>query len=147
MNIKQVLDMPVGQKFGGFDVTIKTCKKRWQVKEKWVQQIVITDTSGDAIADVNVIRNSPLQRGSALHITVGIVQAGETGKKLYIDQFVFPDIVSEPTQIGYDFDVDAFDRQIDGKIRHGLVCSYIRSGNFVDKDEIRKLVKFIKTGN
>lgn len=152
MDIKQVLAMPVGQKFGGFDVVIKTCKKKWQEASgtySWMQQVIISDKSGDALADVNIVKNISLQRGSVLHITVAEIQQGVPEvskvlfKKIYIDQFVLPTDIGEPP---LQYDIDGPAGIVDGKIRHGLTCAYIQAGKTPDKSEILKWTKFIITG-
>ena len=122
-------------------------------KGKWQHQVSISDSSGDALADVNVGTYKPLQRGVALHITVGIVQAGvpekvkgETKpdfKKIYIDQFTIPSDIGEPDR-GYNYSSES--RDIPGMVRHGVTCSYIQAGKEPVKQNVLKWTKFIIDG-
>lgn len=138
MNIEQVLAMPIGQQFGGFDITIKTCKKKWQVKDKWVQQVIVSDESGDALADVNLGKYIYL-RGATLHIIVGMVQAGgDIKKKLLIDEFTIQTDTGEPSQ-----DLSLFEKVARGKTKCRLTCAFIIAKREIDKSEIDKLVDYI----
>ena len=143
MSIKQVLEMPIGSKFGGFDVVIKTCKKKWMVKDKWVQQVILSDDSGDILAEVNTTKKYSLNRNLVLHITVGIVQAGvpEVGKegfkKIYIDQFTSP-AISEP-----ELDYSMGDKITRSKIKCWLVSAKLQANQPVDKTEINDYVDYI----
>ncbi len=140
MNISDVLKMPIGQKFGGFDVVIKTTKKKWQVKNEWMHQVVLSDESGDVLADVNIEKNIPLQRNAPLHIVVGIVQSGgDIDKKLYIDQFALPADIGEPVEFNQT------DKITRSKIKCWLVSACIQSDSIleINKDRINELVDFI----
>jgi hypothetical protein len=147
MNIKEVLEMPIGQKFGGFDVVIKTCKKKWELKGVWTQQAILFDNTGDILADVNIGKNIPLNRGSVLHITVGEVQQGviEVGdnsiKKIYIDQFVLPATIGEPAE-AMEFFYDA-NQVVRSKVKCWLVSAVLQAGGEVDKDKIDELVDYV----
>ena len=145
MTVKQILDMPIGQKFGGTDVAIKTCKKTWQVGDVWMQQVVISDETGDALVDVKIGEYIPLQRGSVLHITVGIIQPGvvEKGdnsiKKIYIDQFMLPISGSEP-----DIEFGEVDKIVRSKIKCWLVSARLqRTDDPIDKKYINSLVDYV----
>ena len=146
MNIAQILEMPIGQKFGGFDIAIKTCKKKWEANGKWTQQIVMSDETGDAIADVNIERNIPLQRGSVLHITIGVIQAsvaevGKVGeKRIYIDQFVLPSVIGEP-----EIEYSMTDKITRSKIKCWLVSACLQndSKQMIDRPKIDGLVDYI----
>ncbi len=149
MTIKQILDAEVGQKFGGIDVVIKTCKKLWQDADcQWIQQVVLFDKTGDVLADVKIGVYEPLQRNSIMHIIVAEVQEGvlETGskthKKIYIDQFsrLTGSIITGP-ELGNISEIA--DKITRSKIKHGLTCAYIQSGREPDRIEIISLVEFI----
>ena len=100
MNVKQLLEMPVGEKVGGFDLAIKTAKKKWETKEGWMHQVTLMDKTGEILADVNIGKNIPLIAGRQIHITVCEIQDSEhmnnPCKKLYIDQFTQPTQIGEP---------------------------------------------------
>ncbi len=139
--------MPIGQKFGGFDVVIKTCKKKWELKGKWVQQIVILAVTCVVLADVNIQISVTLHSGTVLHMTVGIVQeVVETGKKIYIDQFTLPSDIGEPEQQFTTPLYGTTDNIIRGKIRCWLVASYIQAKRHIDKAEIEELVDYVIDG-
>ena len=146
MNISDIIKIPVGGKFGGLDVVMKTCKKRWKVGSKWMQQVVLSDETGDTLADINVVKNIPLQRGSVLHIVVGMIQAGvaEVGKptdnRIYIDQFELPSTIGEP-EINYSMT----DKITRSKIKCWLVSACLQGdpSQLVDRCKIDGLVNYI----
>lgn len=154
MDIAQMLKMPVGEKFGGCDVTVKTCGKMWPDKNGWIHQVVITDESGDTLADVNVVKNIKLQRASELHIISGEVQNGtpEVGKpmskKLRIDQF------SQPTACEPEYTKTQYEETVEGKVRHGITCVLLKDIGLPIpellreklKKEILYWTKFVQTG-
>jgi len=155
MTIDQILKMPIGQKFGGFDLTIKTAKKKWQVNKTWMHQVCLMDETGEMLADVNIGQYIPLHRGTRIHIIVAEVQDNEKGKKLYIDQFdrLTMTVPEYEAQIGSA--EDDWDKVNRGKVRHGLICALIRSGQIKEEDiplgsgakmKIEALVDYIMTG-
>ncbi len=158
MTIKQILDAEVGQKFGGIDVVIKTCKKLWQDTNcQWIQQVVLFDKTSDALADVKIGVYEPLQRNSIIHIIVAEVQEGvletgsKTNKKIYIDQFSqLTDSITEP-ELGNISEIA--DKIVRSKIRCLLVAADRRERIEIDKDkideyktEINYWVEFVFTG-
>ena len=154
MVIKQLLEMPIGYRTGGFVLTVKTAKKRWQVTnlahhEKgavWMQQAVVTDETGDMLVDVKTNstehgNHAPLQVGQLIRVIICEIQTAydakginpEPNKKLYIDQYEdffirhTPDKDSPwgPEDEAFEW-AEARRREIEGKIRHGLSCAIIR---------------------
>lgn len=128
--IKQLLNMPIGQKTGGYEFTIKVAGKKWQeANSEWIQHIVLSDKTGEIDSDVNIGRNVPLVKGGRIHIIVGEIQSASSkiGKKLYIDQFNQPTTIGEPDEMDfYSEDWQRINQEIiKGKIRHGEVCAYI----------------------
>lgn len=158
MTIKELLDAEIGTVFTDFDVTIKTCKKMWQQEdEKWVQQIVISDNTGDALADVMLYKYAPLIRNTTLHVIYLVVQPGvpeagdKTDKKLFIKRSVTPTDIGEP-ELGSISDVT--DQIVRSKIRCHLVSADRQAKFQVYKDkideykaEINYWVEFVLTGN
>lgn len=130
LTIKQMLESKIGERFGDVEKIIKTCKKKWQTDGKWIQQVVITDTTGDILADVNIGKNIPLIRGTPIKIIVAEIQSSEKGNKVYIDQFSQP-TSSEPDLTPYDqFQSDwekANEKIIRSKIKCWLVAAKIQS--------------------
>ena len=87
MTIKQLLNNPI-QRVGGFDVTVKTCKKLWKVKETWFHQTVLMDETGEMLADFKVVKYQPLIRGETIRVVVSETRDTDKGRILYVDQFV-----------------------------------------------------------
>ena len=131
--IKQLLEMPIGQKWGGDTFCIKTYKKNWDVDGIWWSQVILMDGTGEMPADVKIgTKYNPLrgQTGSRIKIIVAEVQEaeylGKDRKKLVVDQFSIPSMtVAEYDQATEDWE-HLHEEEIKGKIRHGISCSYIR---------------------
>jgi len=126
MTIQQLLEMPIGQKAGGFPVTIKTAKKKWEVNGKWYHQVVIMDDTGEMLADVCIHVNVPLQRTQTLWVIVSIVQQADKGKKLYIDQFRH-ETINEPPE-ALDFGAGESEKTIRSKIMCWLTSAKVQTG-------------------
>ena len=146
ITVKQLLDAEIGAKTGGFALTIKTVKKRWQVKDKWIHQVVLNDTTGDILTDVVKDSNAPFFRNNDLYIIVCEIQASENGLKLFVHEWKQETFSEPPDRL----DWAASDGQeiVAGKIRHGLVCAAVQSKQIeiINKDDLNKWVNFILTG-
>jgi hypothetical protein len=158
MKISQILIQPIGQRFNAGTLTIKTCKKTWQVKEVFYHQVIFMDETGEIPADVKIgNKYIPLQRGKEVNIIIAEVREaeylGKPRKILFVDQY------SLPTMMVDDFNAQEEDwsriqqDQIKGKIRHGLVCSLIQAKEIAlepiaegSKKLINDMVDFIMTG-
>jgi len=151
MKIKDILKNPVGQKLGGFNLTIKTAKKKWEGDSGWVHQVLVSDDTGEMLVDVNIVKNIPLHRGETFRVVVAEVQQGEKGKKLYVFEYKRIVQIGEPEELyGIESDWDKVNR---GKVRHGLVCALIRAGEITiepitiaSKNFIEEMVNYIMTG-
>jgi len=145
ITIKQLLEMPIDKeksKCGGFQLTVKTARKTRKVDGKTVQQVVLSDSSGEIPGDIfmhNPKQRSYLPRTTIINVVVCWLQPGEAGPKLYVDQWFLPkgDGGGNPVYRngirGYgdlppDFEEDEF--IVRGKVRHGVVCAGIRKGYF-----------------
>jgi hypothetical protein len=101
MTIKQLLDMPIDKeksKCGGFQLTVKTARKNRKVDGKTVQQVVLSDSSGEIPGDIfmpNPKQCSYLARGTVINVVVCWLQPGEAGPKLYIDEWFRPKVDAE----------------------------------------------------
>ena len=167
MTIDQLLKMPVGEKVGGFSLSIKTYKKTWPVGKVWFQQVILADATGEIPADVNLGKTTipntqPGLRGhgNTLKIIVCEVQnaeyLGKDRKKLLVDQFSSPTMTMTEYEAIQGNGLLEWEREIKGKIRHGIVCSMIQKldDNMPinlrltpeQKKEIEALVEFIMTG-
>ncbi len=147
MTVKQLLAMEIGTKTGGgFPLTIKTVKKRWQASHTncWIHQIILTDLTGDILADVVCPNNIPFTRTSELLIVICWIQAAENGKKLFVEEWRQESITEPPDRLAWATGEE--ERIIRGKIRHGLVCAYLQSGTKPDEEEVLFLEEFILTG-
>ena len=141
--------MPIGQGTGGYTLTIKTRKKKWQVGEIWWQQIILMDETGEIPADVKLGVYKPLDGKIEIHIIVAEVQEaeylGKDRKKLLVDQF------SIPTQTVDEFQSkqDEIDREVklvvESKVRCWLVSASIQ-GKDLTKDKILEWQEFVLTG-
>ena len=100
MKISQLLLQPHGQKIGGgFELTIKTCKKSWQVGKTWWHQVLLMDETGEMPADVKIGTYLPLKSGAVVKIIVAEVRdaeyLGKPRKILVVDQYLVP---SQPVE-------------------------------------------------
>ena len=142
LNIAKVLEMPIAERFGGIDVIVKTCKKKWGEEGKVVQQAIVTDSSGDALADINLGKYIYL-RGATLRIIVGIVQIGvlESGKasskKLLIDEWSVQSDVGEPAQDHRNLEAEGtdWDKIARSKVKCKLIEAGIRAGQIIIASE------------
>ncbi len=147
ITVKQLLDAEIGAKTGGFALTIKTVKKRWQVKDKWIHQVVLNDTTGDILTDVVKDSNAPFFRNNDLYIVVCEIQASENGKKLVVHEWK-QETFSEPPEPNWN--VNEADRVVRSKIKCWLVASGIQAGQVdigesgdINKNKTIKIVDFI----
>ncbi len=152
MTIKQLLAMPINEKVGGFELSIKTFKKTFQVGKLWFQQVILMDSTGEIPADVNVgTQHNPLRgRASSIRIVVCEVQEAEylakDRKKLLIHECTIPTTTMGEWEEEQEAIETKWNKEIEGKIRHGLVCSFVKAGKGIDKPAIEALVKYIMTG-
>lgn len=159
ITIAQLLAMPCGERIGGgFILTVKSTKKYVYLPEGHpIYTVVLFDNTGEMLADFKGAKGTytPLIKGEQIKIIVAEIQAADPssnkivlkeGKKLFVDQFErLTQTLSEYEDQMVSYQED-WDRQIEGKCRHGLTCAYIRAGKEPNKDEINKWVKFIMTG-
>ncbi len=130
VKIEQILIQPIGQRFNAGTLTVKTCKKTWQVKEVWYHQVLFMDDTGEIPADVKISKYLPLKRGQQVNVIVGMVREaeylGKPRKILLVGQYALPTItVDEYNSQEEDWAAMRQD-EIKGKIRHGLVCAYVQ---------------------
>ena len=155
--IEQLRKMPVGQRIGGgFVLTVKMTKKSVQLpNKKYVHTVVLCDETGEMVADfLGLGSYLPLKKGQQVKIIVAEIQElvlkpGNDGIKLYVDQYQ----TLTQTLDEYDAEIASYKNQweieVRGKIRHGLVCSYIQAGVSIDKPtkaKINELVEYIFNG-
>ena len=95
MTIKQLLETPLGEEHrtGGFQLTVKTARKNRKIDGKTVQQVVLSDSSGEMPGDIfmpNPKQRSYLPRTTVINVVVCWLQPGELGPKLYVEQWFLP---------------------------------------------------------
>jgi len=155
MTIKQLLDMPIGQKVGGFELTVKKYpSKMVEVGKKKIQPVTFIDETGEMVGDVLNAKYGAIHKGYKIHITVGVIQNGEKGKKLFVEQWWIPSITADEYEAikAKEFRQQVFDPEeeyiVQSKVRMHVVCSILTTGNFedLDKEFINKWVDFIMTG-
>ena len=160
--IKQLLDMSIGQKVGGFELTVKKYpSKMVEVGKKKIQPVTFIDETGEMIGDVLSAKYGAIQKGYKIHITVGVIQNGETGKKLYVEQWWLPSITVDEYEAkreaekAKEFRQQVFDPEeeyiIQSKVRMHVVCAFLADENIGElspglKATINAYVDFIMTG-
>lgn len=153
MKISDILKMPIGNKLGGgFVLTVKKTKKAVKLPNgQYIHTVVLFDSTGEMLADFKDPGGkgayNPMIKGREVRIIVAEIQQAETNTKLYVDQFSLVLGGSEP-EVGYAPGEDYPDWRttVRGKIRHGLVCAFIKAGKKVDKAEIKALEDYIMNG-
>ena len=132
MKIEQILIQPIGTRFNPGTLTIKTCKKTWEVDGVWYHQVVLMDDTGEIPADVKIGKYIPLHRGSKIKVIVAEVRdaeyLGKPRKILFVDQFTIPTTSMAEYEQGQDQMDDELRFIVEGKIRHGEVCRYMGAG-------------------
>jgi len=130
MKIEQILIQPIGQRFNPGTLTIKTCKKTWDVDGVWYHQVKLMDDTGEIPADVKIGKYLPLHRGSRITVIVAEIRDGEylgkLCKILYVDQFTIPTTSMAEYESNQDQIDDELNLIVQGKIRHGLSCAFIQ---------------------
>ena len=122
MKIEQIKIQPIGQRFNPGTLSIKTAKKKWQVKDIWWQQVIVMDETGEMPADVKIGGFKPLDGSRVITVIVAEVQEaeylGKDRKKLLVDQF------SIPTQTVDEFQSkqDEIDKEVKLIVRSKIKC-------------------------
>jgi hypothetical protein len=162
LTISDLLKMPVGAKIqargAGLEFAIKTTKKHWVLPDgQRIQQFLLTDATGDILADVKSQKNTygfdDFAGRMKIAVIVGEIQATTKNvltdvqpTKLFVGEYATYPANNEP-DYGIDHDYAAFsEKEIKGKIRHGLCCAFIQSGKPVNKPLVLELTEFIVSG-
>jgi hypothetical protein len=133
-SIAEILQLPIGNQFGGIEKTVKTAKKSVQVGKNWVQSVVLTDSTGDILADINCgNKYLPIVKGSLIRIIVTTVQSAESGKKLYVSEWTQP---SQTADEHYSLEEEIEAGIIRSKIKCLLVSAKVRTG--VDMEQLKQ---------
>ena len=149
MKIEQILIQPIGQRFNAGTLTIKTCKKTWQIEKIWYHQVVFMDNTGEIPADVKIGEYLPLKRGQEVNLIITEVRdaeyLGKPRKILFVEQYSIPTTTIdeyENKQAELDEEVKLI---IESKVRCWLVSSSIQ-GKDLTKAEILEWQGFVITG-
>ena len=129
MKISQIMIQPIGQRFNAGTLTIKTCKKTWEVNGIWYHQVIFMDNTGEMPADVKIGKYLPLKRAIEIKVIVAEVREAEylskSCKILYVDQYSIVTTTVDDYNARED-DWEAMrEEQIKSKIRCWLVSAYI----------------------
>ena len=127
--ISDLLQMPIGDKRGGFTLFVKTYKKRWKQGNIWWQQCICNDETGEILAEVKVTDNVSL--GREIKVVIGLIVEldwqNKTRKGIKILQYTeptqTPDEWMEQADIAFQGEI----KKVRGMVKHGLTCSYIRT--------------------
>ncbi len=120
MNIAEILTLPTNANVTGV-FTVKTAKKLWEDSEGWMHQVLLTDSTGEMLADFHVGAYSPIQRGVQLELFEAMTQHGEKGIRLYVEIWgQLGEPISEPPEDSYLSGFRMAQREIKNKIR----CRY-----------------------
>ncbi|MGR3292515.1 MAG: hypothetical protein ACUZ9M_00700 [Candidatus Scalindua sp.] len=137
ITIRQLKAMPEGTSAGGYELVIKTAKKKWQEKDCWFQTALLTDETGDMLATVRLGKYNPLISKTTIHIIIGQIQTTivSVNKQeikeplLFIDQFTVPSITAgeyEDEKSQYLEDKRIEDEVVvRSKVRCLIVCSIL----------------------
>ena len=159
MTIAEMLALDIGAQVHDTDFkTIKTAGKDVIVDGEYIQSIVLMDKTGEIPCDIRLgPKRKVLIKGEIIKVVDANVQNhAKKGKKLYIDGYLPPPSVTfdeyesqrEAENLEWLRDEE---KVIEGKIRHGIVCSMIKSGQSIpdilqNKAPIEMVIKYIKTG-
>ena len=84
MTIAEILELPInGSALGTFSV--KTCKKKWEDADGWMHQVILSDSTGDMLADFHIGDNIAIQRGAQIELVEAMTQHGVGGLRLYVE--------------------------------------------------------------
>ena len=130
VTIAELLKANVGLQVEDVTFAIKTFKKIWQDPNDnlWTQQVLLTDKTGDILADVYIgEKYSPL-RGRVLDLNIVSAEVQLTDdrnvivKKLYVDEFFVPTYKGDEYDKWGDDLRARTEREIRGKIATWIVA-------------------------
>lgn len=145
MTIAEILKLPVNKPVLGI-FAVKTCKKKWEDTDGWMHQVVLSDSTGDILADVHIVENRPIQRGSQLILLEAMTQQGVGGLRLYIEKFE-QETITEPAEGSYSASFQALQKEVKSKVkcRYGeaYLGKYGKEGllDFLRGDLIKEIIE------
>ena len=117
MNIKDIIKLDVNKAVQG-TFTVKTAKKTWEDDEGWMHQVMLSDKTGEMLADVHTIVYQPVQRGQQINIIQAMTQPSPEGIRLYIEEFAYTKTCTESPLWGEA-------KIVHGKIKTHVGCAYL----------------------
>ncbi len=120
MKISDILKLETNKAVQG-TFTVKTAKKIWQDSDGYVHQVLLTDPTGDMLADCFVGDFNKINRGMQIDLIQAMTQHGEAGIRLYVQEWKYSgEAISEPPeQMSHD------DRVVRSKIKCRLAEAYL----------------------
>lgn len=122
MKISQILMQPIGQRFNAGTLTIKTCKKTWQVDEIWYHQVIFMDNTGEIPADVQLGKYLPFKRGQEVSLIICAVREseylGKPRKTLFVEQYSIPTTSMDE----FESRQDEIDKEVRLTVRSKIKC-------------------------
>ena len=124
MTIQEILKLDTNKDVRG-TFTVKTAKKIWEDSEGYIHQVLLSDSTGDMLADCFVGSFTKIQRGSQIDLIEAMTQHGENGIRLYVQMWEYAgEPVSEPPDHRILSNYNG-DRAVQGKIKTHLVAAFI----------------------
>ena len=118
MKIADILKLDTNKAVQGTFTVTKVKKNFKDIAGEYMCRVLLTDPTGDMLADFHTIVYSPLQNGMQIELVEAMTQYGEDGKKLYVEAWEQEgEPISEPPPF--------VDRVVHGKIKTHLACAYI----------------------
>jgi len=148
MTIKQLLDMPIDKeksRCGGFQLTVKRARNTRKHGKKYLQEVLLLDSSGEIPSEVLLPNYVPLQNNININIIVCWLQPGEKGAKLYVEQWSPVKWTAEGQanpRTNYNDDMQYGEplHIVKSKVKMHLVCAILSNGEDPDEAFIDKWV-------
>ena len=122
MNIKDIIKLDVNKTVQG-TFTVKTAKKIWKDSDGYVHQVLLSDDTGDMLADCFVGDFTKIQRGTQIDLLEAMTQHGENGIRLYVQMWEYSgEPISEPPEL------EIYDKVVRGKTNLGNIPLCLTKG-------------------
>ena len=160
--IEQLSKRPLGKEHrtGGFRLTLKRARNTKEFGTKYLQEVLFMDDTGEIPGEILLPKYNPIQSGYTINIVICWLQEGEKGPKLYVEQWTQDSWSADGYEASRTMNYDSFSPEeefiIRGKVRHGVVCAMIKTGQITKgeapindakvKDCVNRWVDFIMTG-
>ncbi len=140
MEIKDILELPTNTSVLGTFTVTKVKKSFLDIIGEYVCRVVLTDKTGDMLADFHTIVYSPLQNGMQVELYQAMTQYAEDGKKLYVESWnEAGEPISEPPE-PMPHDERIIRSKIKCRLTEAFICRY-GTGNDEDGWSAEKFLK------